>query len=70
MRAFERCLAGEMTAKVEEDIAAAKVLRVTGTPTFFIGRVSDDGVRVSEVLVGVAPVSAFKERLDRLLARQ
>jgi protein-disulfide isomerase len=46
------------------------VLRVTGTPTFFIGRVSDDGVRVSEVLVGVAPVSAFKERLDRLLARQ
>ena len=65
---FGKCLGGEVSAKVRADMAAGMKLGVTGTPTFFIGRLEKPGsVRVSQRISGAAPLASFTEAIDKLL---
>lgn len=64
---FSACLASGQTAKqVEDDMAIARAIGLSGTPAFLIGRRQVDGrVKVTGVLVGAMPVEAFAEEIER-----
>jgi protein-disulfide isomerase len=65
---FSTCLDGEAIASVRKDMATAKALRITGTPTFLIGHIQPDGrVKVTHLLSGARPVAQFAGILDSLL---
>jgi len=65
---FSTCLAGDGLARVREDMASARQLGITGTPTFLIGGVEPDGrVRVRYWLSGARPFAQFATILDGLL---
>jgi len=64
---FDKCLAGEQTAKVRADLETAKSLGLAGTPSFFLGIRRDDGqVTVKAVLFGAQPFQRFKDEIDKL----
>ncbi|MEO8070534.1 MAG: thioredoxin domain-containing protein [Acidobacteriota bacterium] len=66
---FSACMAGEATASVRRQRAAAAALRVEGTPTYFIGTVQADGtVRVATQIIGMQRVEVFQAVLDPLIA--
>lgn len=70
MPAFERCLAGQTTARVKQDLAEGLRAGITGTPAFFIGIVTKEGkLKVLRKLVGAKPYATFKTTLDGLLAQ-
>jgi protein-disulfide isomerase len=65
---FQQCIdSGKYKDKVDKDIADASNIGATGTPTFFIGLSSSNGVISGQRLVGAQPYSAFKAQLDSLL---
>jgi protein-disulfide isomerase len=66
---YDACRAGTAPAKlIEADVAEADAVKITGTPTFILGRVEPDGkVRASDVLTGAKPVAEFETVLNRLL---
>lgn len=65
---FDRCLAGEATARVAEDVAEAMRLQVYGTPAFLLGTVEADGrLRVLERMSGAQQIRSFRTVLDRIL---
>jgi protein-disulfide isomerase len=67
--AFEACLNGASTTRVQADLKTGRGLAVSGTPTFFAGTVQPDGrVKVQRRLTGAAPVAEFKATLDNLLS--
>lgn len=67
---FTDCLDGEMTARIQQDVASARALRVRSTPTFFIGTVSPGGsVTVTNTLSGSRPFNEFQDILDSLLRK-
>ena len=67
-RAFNACLDEARHARmVREDEQAAVALGVTGTPTFFIGKTTADGVFEGARLVGAQPIAAFRRVIDTLL---
>ena len=68
-RAFAACLDdSETEAKVRGDLAEAKTLGVTGTPTFFFGAIeSGNRFRVTERMSGSKPIAEFRKVLDRLI---
>ena len=56
---FARCLdARTFAAAVDADVAEARALGITGTPTFFIN---------GRPLVGAQPVEAFRAAIDEAL---
>lgn len=64
MELFESCLdSGKYTKRVQYNIAEAKKLSVTGTPTFFI--IHSDGQQ--QKLVGAQPYSVFQQLLDSMI---
>jgi protein-disulfide isomerase len=69
MTAFDTCIVGQQAATVlSRDEAAARSIRLRGTPSFLIGRVFPDRtVKVSYVLEGAKPFATFKAALDQLL---
>ncbi len=65
---FQKCLdSGEFKSEVEKDLADAAKVGATGTPTFFIGRSTADGVIDGIKIVGAQPFSAFKAIIDEKL---
>ena len=65
---FQQCLdSGEFKNEVEKDLADAAKVGATGTPTFFIGRSTADGVIDGIKIVGAQPFSAFKAIIDEKL---
>ena len=67
--AFQRCLGGQATAKMRQDLDIGARSGVTGTPAFFIGETQKDGgVRVLRKLTGAQSFEAFRTVLDSLLA--
>jgi predicted DsbA family dithiol-disulfide isomerase len=68
--AFAACLKSAATAKmVNDDLAAARTLGLTGTPSFLIGEVTPDGsVRVTQRIDGAVPVQVFESALNNALA--
>jgi protein-disulfide isomerase len=67
---FDSCLEGQMAEKVRADLSTARVLSISGTPTFLIGTREPDGrVKVAQRLRGAQRLGEFQKALDGLLAR-
>jgi protein-disulfide isomerase len=67
--AFQQCLAGGVPDRIRGDQAEGTRAGITGTPTFFLGRMTKDGkLHVLDRIVGAAPYATFKVRIDALLA--
>jgi protein-disulfide isomerase len=67
--AFEVCLRdGSTVGKVLSDLAEGRRIGVDATPTFFLGRIRDDGsIDVTERLNGAPPFDEFDRAIKRLL---
>jgi predicted DsbA family dithiol-disulfide isomerase len=53
------------TDEVKKDLADAGKVGASGTPTFFIGKSSGNGVIQGERLVGAHPFSAFESIVNK-----
>jgi predicted DsbA family dithiol-disulfide isomerase len=59
---FTACLDSPATRQaVEADVAQARALGITGTPTFLVNGVA---------LVGAHPIDTFRDRIDEALRRR
>lgn len=66
---FRECTSGGASATVASDIASAAALGIRGTPSFLLGRWSEDGsLKVTEVFAGALPSQVFAEKIKRTLA--
>jgi protein-disulfide isomerase len=67
--AFKACLADttRFDEELRRDAALAATARVSGTPSFVIGRMSGRGLE-GKLLVGAQPFDAFRIALEELLA--
>lgn len=66
--ALQQCLdSGKYKDEVDKDLADAATGGATGTPTFFIGKSSSDGVITGTKIVGAQPFSAFQAEIDKQL---
>jgi protein-disulfide isomerase len=66
--ALQTCLDNDTyKAEVDKDLADATSVGATGTPTFFIGKSSPDGVITGTKIVGAQPYSAFQAEIDKQL---
>lgn len=65
---FDGCLdSGEYGDEVNKDSLDGQAAGVSGTPTFFIGKSSEDGEIDGTKLVGAQPFSALKAAIDAQL---
>lgn len=65
---LQSCLdADKYKAEVDKDLADAATVGASGTPTFFIGNSTADGVITGTKIVGAQPYSAFQAELDKQL---
>jgi protein-disulfide isomerase len=70
---FQTCLSSEKhVVQIRRDITEARGVGVTGTPTFFLGETvpTQEQMQPLIVLKGNQPYLAFKQAIDRSLARQ
>jgi protein-disulfide isomerase len=66
--ALQSCLDSDTyKTEVDKDIADASKVGATGTPSFFIGKSSDDGTITGTPLIGAQPYNAFKTIIDQEL---
>ena len=65
---FERCLADPaISARVDNDISTGSNLGISGTPTFYIGKLSADGKTMrGQAVSGAQDYSVFAQMLDSL----
>ena len=69
---FDSCMADkEHLGWIGRSIADGRKAGVSGTPTFFLGKISADGkqVNATEMIRGARSYNVFKTVIDRLLAR-
>ncbi len=67
---FVQCLdSNKFKDEVEKDIAYGSTLGINGTPSFFVGKSSNDGVIMGTSIVGAQSYSAFKIIIDQLLTK-
>lgn len=65
---FQQCLdSGKFRDEVDKDIADGIAAGISGTPSWFIGQSSKNGVIKSRLVVGAQPFSAFKIIIDEEL---
>lgn len=65
---FKTCLDSEKYKdEVQKDLADATSAGATGTPSFFIGRSSSNGIIDGTKMVGAQPYSSFQSAIDALL---
>jgi protein-disulfide isomerase len=68
VKALEKCMQDPALAdKIRKDAGYASTLGVTGTPTFFIGKLEGDKVVDVKGLVGALPYESFAAVIDRML---
>lgn len=68
---FGRCLAGEASARISADVALAKDLKISSTPTFLLGTVQRDGlVKAERRIAGASSFANFQAILDQLDKRR
>ena len=66
---LDACLTGGVNEEIARDVAEARAFGFNGTPGFLFGSVESDGrVRGKARRTGAAPVEAFSQILDGLLA--
>ena len=67
--AFQSCMNGPAEKRVTADRLAGEALHLSGTPSFLIVRVLDDGrLKVSSVIFGAQTLDSFRAVVDPLLA--
>jgi protein-disulfide isomerase len=68
---FDACRTSPKTeAQIDSDIDDARALRVSGTPTIYIGVIQPSGkLQVTDVLVGAHPFGDFRAIFERLLSK-
>jgi len=68
---FQTCLEdtkSNAAGVVERDRGTAKVLGISATPTFLVGKPTDDGrVKVINLISGAKPLDDFKRAIDAAL---
>jgi protein-disulfide isomerase len=65
---LQSCLDSEKyKGEVDKDLADASAVGASGTPTFFIGKSTPDGVITGTKIVGAQPYSAFQAEIDKQL---
>jgi len=68
--AFGGCLRGGASDRIQQDLALAERLHITGTPTLLLGRVRPDGlVNVVEAASGIRSVEKLSTSFDKLLGQ-
>lgn len=68
-RSYQKCMAARETGlRVQADVESGKALGVTGTPTFFVGRVNSTGLKVSHRITGAKPQKDFELILEQVLS--
>jgi protein-disulfide isomerase len=66
---FDDCLTGRKEEKVRTDALQARSVRITSTPTFFVGSMQPDGrVKVVHRFSGAQPASAFEAAIAKVAA--
>ena len=68
-KAFQECIGDnvQVSKVINEDFGYGQSLGVSGTPTFFVGRVQDGEVVDVKRIVGAQPYQVFAQTLDALL---
>lgn len=67
---FKSCLDTEKYKdEVAKDLADASAVGASGTPSFFIGKSSADGIIEGTIIVGAQPYSAFQAIIDQRLSQ-
>ncbi|NTV31442.1 thioredoxin domain-containing protein [candidate division WWE3 bacterium] len=65
---FENCRqSGKYRSEIEKDITDATNAGVTGTPTFFVGKSTENGTIEGEIIVGAVPYASLKPIIDKYL---
>ena len=65
---FQQCLdSGTFKAEVDKDISDGSAAGVAGTPAWFIGKSSKDGVIEGQYINGAYPYANFQSAIDELL---
>jgi predicted DsbA family dithiol-disulfide isomerase len=65
--AFDHCLAeGKYAAKVHKDVEEGTIAGIQGTPAFFLGKTSADGLIQGVAIRGAQPIEAFRHVIERL----
>ncbi|MCZ6556407.1 MAG: thioredoxin domain-containing protein [SAR324 cluster bacterium] len=68
VKRFEQCLrSGKYRKLVERDVAVAQNLGINGTPAFFIGRETGEGMMEGEVISGAQPLGTFVPLVEKTL---
>lgn len=73
VKEFEECLSSRKhEAEIRRNIQAGVKAGVRGTPMFFLGLTNpdDSDVTAVEMIRGAQPYPAFKQAIDKLLARE
>jgi protein-disulfide isomerase len=67
LNVFVPCMTNGTTAHIDSDIALARRLKITGTPTFLIARLQPDGqASAAGIMYGALPISQFEKAIDAL----
>jgi protein-disulfide isomerase len=63
---YDACMSNIADERLDEDRRLATRFNVAATPTFFIGRIVDGAVVVSQIIPGAAPLDSFVARSTAL----
>jgi predicted DsbA family dithiol-disulfide isomerase len=65
---FDRCLTGETTEEVRNDMLIANRFGLRTTPTFFVGNLAGSQLRVKKLISGSQPLVSFQAAIEAVLA--
>jgi len=70
MDAFNACLqSNRHLAEIDQDAKDANAVRLTGTPSFIIGKSSGDEI-TGQVIIGAQPMNVFDAAINKALAQK
>lgn len=68
--AFKACLASDRhLAEIEQDAKDAKSVRLTGTPSFIIGKTAKDKIN-GQVVIGAQPLNVFSAAIKKAMGEE
>jgi protein-disulfide isomerase len=70
MEAFNTCLqSNRHLAEIDQDAKDAKAVRLTGTPSFIIGKTAGDKI-TGQVVIGAQPMNKFDDAISKALEQK